>query len=287
MRCHALTGCCQSASAALPAPPPQQPAGLERPNVLLALPAAAVMLTRRWASLRPHRSLGAAAPAALPCCCGGGRWQGSAERRSSGGGSAAALSGLAAPKLSTNLSCGLVGLPNVGKSTIFNALTRMQVPAENYPFCTIDPHVGMVEVPDARIDSLRELSQSKKAVPAAMQFVDIAGLVKGASEGAGMGNAFLQNIRDVDAILHLVRCFDSPDVVRADGEIDTIVDPAGDAGVIDTELLLSDLQTMERALAKLKRRSDPVLASTLEQTLAALQVFARKRVGFTFLFHFL
>eukprot|EP01046_Picozoa_sp_COSAG06_P009650 COSAG06_NODE_506_length_14931_cov_4.089873_11_plen_256_part_00 len=255
--------------------------------MLLALPAAAVMLTRRWASLRPHRSLGAAAPAALPCCCGGGRWQGSAERRSSGGGSAAALSGLAAPKLSTNLSCGLVGLPNVGKSTIFNALTRMQVPAENYPFCTIDPHVGMVEVPDARIDSLRELSQSKKAVPAAMQFVDIAGLVKGASEGAGMGNAFLQNIRDVDAILHLVRCFDSPDVVRADGEIDTIVDPAGDAGVIDTELLLSDLQTMERALAKLKRRSDPVLASTLEQTLAALQVFARKRVGFTFLCHFL
>ena len=101
------------------------------------------------------------------------------------------------------------------------------------------------------------------------------------------GNVFLQNIRDVDAILHLVRCFDSPDVVRADGEIDTIVDPAGDAGVIDTELLLSDLQTMERALAKLKRRSDPVLASTLEQTLAALQVFARKRVGFTFLCHFL
>lgn len=177
----------------------------------------------------------------------------------------------AAPKLSTNLSCGLVGLPNVGKSTIFNALTRMHVPAENYPFCTIDPHVGMVEVPDSRLEALAKLSESKKTVPAAMQFVDIAGLVKGASEGAGMGNEFLQNIRDVDAILHLVRCFDSPDVVRADGEIKTMVDPAGDAGVIDTELLLSDLQTTERALARLKRRSDPGLASTLEYTRDSLQ----------------
>ena len=217
------------------------------------------MLARRWAAgVGPQRRSGSGAgvaslqdPQRCPC---------------------RHKAGLAAPKLSTNLSCGLVGLPNVGKSTIFNALTRMAVPAENYPFCTIDPHVGMVEVPDLRIESLRVLSSSKKAVPAAMQFVDIAGLVKGASEGAGMGNAFLQNIRDVDAILHLVRCFDSPDVVRADGEIEAnLIDPAGDAFVIDTELLLADLQTVERALAKLKRKADPALAAILEETLEALE----------------
>jgi hypothetical protein len=134
---------------------------------------------------------------------------------------------------STNLACGLVGLPNVGKSTLFNALTNMQVAAENYPFCTIDPSVGMVEVADPRLKRLSELSSSKRTVPAAMMFVDIAGLVEGASEGAGMGNAFLQNIREVDAILHLVRCFDSPDVVRADGDVKSLCSAADDASVID------------------------------------------------------
>jgi len=218
------------------------------------------MLTRRWreaAALRRRPLAATTTAAAGRCTC---------DRRRA--------STAAAPRLSTNLSCGLVGLPNVGKSTIFNALTSMSVPAENYPFCTIEPHVGVVEVPDPRLEPLSQLAGSKRTVPAAMQFVDIAGLVAGASTGAGMGNAFLQNIRDVDAILHLVRCFDSPDVVRADGEVDTIVDPAADAAVIDTELLLADLQTVERALGKLKGKrggSDAALGAALGAALEGLE----------------
>ena len=218
------------------------------------------MLTRRWreaAALRRRPLAVTTTAAAGRCTC---------DRRRA--------STAAAPRLSTNLSCGLVGLPNVGKSTIFNALTSMSVPAENYPFCTIEPHVGVVEVPDPRLEPLSQLAGSKRTVPAAMQFVDIAGLVAGASTGAGMGNAFLQNIRDVDAILHLVRCFDSPDVVRADGEVDTIVDPAADAAVIDTELLLADLQTVERALGKLKGKrggSDAALGAALGAALEGLE----------------
>ena len=218
------------------------------------------MLTRRWreaAALRRRPLAATTTAAAGRCTC---------DRRRA--------STAAAPRLSTNLSCGLVGLPNVGKSTIFNALTSMSVPAENYPFCTIEPHVGVVEVPDPRLEPLSLLARSKRTVPAAMQFVDIAGLVAGASTGAGMGNAFLQNIRDVDAILHLVRCFDSPDVVRADGEVDTIVDPAADAAVIDTELLLADLQTVERALGKLKGKrggSDAALGGALNAALQGLE----------------
>ena len=147
------------------------------------------------------------------------------------------------------LSIGIVGLPNVGKSTLFNALTRKGVPAENYPFCTIDPSVGIVAVPDFRVDRLTVLSDSTKTVPAAIEFVDIAGLVKGASEGEGLGNQFLAHIREVDAIAEVVRIFDDEDVHHVDGE----VDPLRDIEVIDMELMLADLQTTEKRLERVER----------------------------------
>jgi hypothetical protein len=145
-----------------------------------------------------------------------------------------------------SLKCGIVGLPNVGKSTTFNALTKAGIAAENYPFCTIEPNVGIVEVPDPRLAKLAEIARPQKVIPAVVEFVDIAGLVAGASKGEGLGNQFLANIRETDAICHVVRCFDDPNVVHVAGK----VDPVSDIEVIDTELALADLATVEKQLSK-------------------------------------
>lgn len=160
------------------------------------------------------------------------------------------------------LSIGIVGLPNVGKSTLFTALTRKQVDAANYPFATIEPNVGVVPVPDSRLDRLAELVQPQRVVPATVEFVDIAGLVKGASEGEGLGNQFLANIRETDAIAEVVRFFRDPNVIHVDGK----VDPSSDVETIKTELVLADLGTLERALPRLEKdvKRDPKLAPKLE-----------------------
>jgi len=152
--------------------------------------------------------------------------------------------------MTTGLSCGIVGLPNVGKSTLFNALTKKAAAAANYPFCTIDPNVGIVDVDDPRLPHLSKISGSKKIVPATVTFVDIAGLVKGASEGEGLGNQFLTNIRETDAIVHVVRCFEETDVIHVSGK----VDPIADIEVINLELILSDLQMIENILQKMERQ---------------------------------
>ena len=148
-----------------------------------------------------------------------------------------------------SLKCGIVGLPNVGKSTIFNALTASSVPAENYPFCTIDPHVGLVPLPDPRLFELEKIYKPEKATPATVEFTDIAGLVKGASTGEGLGNKFLGQIKQVGAIIHVIRCFDDSNVVHVEGN----VDPVRDAELIETELLLADLATLERRLIKISK----------------------------------
>jgi len=142
--------------------------------------------------------------------------------------------------------CGIVGLPNVGKSTLFNAMTKATIAAENYPFCTIDPNVGIVPIDDPRQDKIAEIVKPQNLVPTTMQFVDIAGLVAGASKGEGLGNKFLANIRETDAIVQVVRCFEDDDVVHVEGR----VDPLSDVEVINTELALADLESVEKALEK-------------------------------------
>jgi ribosome-binding ATPase len=149
------------------------------------------------------------------------------------------------------LQCGIVGLPNVGKSTLFNALSSAKAQAANFPFCTIDPNIGVVTVPDKRLNKLEEIVKPQKVVPTVIEFVDIAGLVKGASKGEGLGNQFLGNIRTVDAIIHVLRCFEDPNIIHVDGS----VNPVRDKEIIDTELQLKDLESVEKKLEKQKKMS--------------------------------
>ena len=145
--------------------------------------------------------------------------------------------------------CGILGLPNVGKSTLFNAITKSSIPAENFPFCTIEPNLGIVNVPDQRLDKINNIVNSENVIPTTMSFVDIAGLVKGASKGEGLGNAFLSNIREMNALLHVVRCFDDENVVHVDG----MINPLKDVETINLELIFADLEVLEKRNQKLEK----------------------------------
>ncbi|WP_018876040.1 redox-regulated ATPase YchF [Thioalkalivibrio sp. ALE31] len=168
-----------------------------------------------------------------------------------------------------SLKCGIVGLPNVGKSTLFNALTRAEIAAENYPFCTIDPNVGVVEVPDPRLTRLSEIVKPQRTLPTTVEFVDIAGLVAGAAQGEGLGNQFLAHIRETDAIAQVVRCFEDDDIVHVAGK----VDPIADIETISTELMLADLETVNKALKRLER------AAKSQDKTAIAQLKAAEKVG--------
>jgi GTP-binding protein YchF len=165
--------------------------------------------------------------------------------------------------------CGILGLPNVGKSTLFNAITKSSIPAENFPFCTIEPNLGIVNVPDKRLDSIDNIVNSEKVIPTTMSFVDIAGLVKGASKGEGLGNAFLSNIREMNALLHVVRCFDDDNVVHVDGAIN----PLKDVETINLELIFADLEVLEKRDQKLEKliRSGDVEAKKHKEIIQSLK----------------